>query len=293
MARLLWLPRFKVRTETLYGTTTDRGTIGSGTVFRVSPAGTLTTIYSFCARPGCSDGSTPATPLVLATDGNFYGTTYYGADASCSGGCGTVFKITPSGALTTLHRFNLSEGTHPDGALIQATDGNFYGTTNGGDSNPWGTVFKISSDGTLATLHTFDQSDGAYPDAALVQGADGNFYGTTYGGGASNSCLYECGTIFEMTPEGALTTLYNFDGINGANPEAALIQAADGNFYGTTNGGGGSGGYGTVFRSDPTRGADDAAQLQSYGRWLPCGRAGAGDRRELLRDNQRRGKRLL
>jgi uncharacterized repeat protein (TIGR03803 family) len=145
-----------------------------------------------------------------------------------SSGCGTVFKITTNGTLTTLHSFDLTDGAGPNGGLIQATDGDFYGTTNSGGANKntncntgtCGTVFKITPTGTLTTLRSFDYTDGANPGAALIQASDANFYGTT------------SGTIFKITPTGTLTTLHN--GVD-AN---ALVQASDGNFYGTTLHGG-------------------------------------------------------
>src|SRR5271166_1837884 len=236
--------------------------VGCGTVFKITPGGTLTTLYSFCAQSNCTDGANPYGGLVQATDGNFYGTTYQGgAVANCGGifGCGTVFKITPGGTLTTLYSFcaqsNCTDGVYPYAGLVQATDGNFYGTAWGGGAssaycpNGCGTVFKITSAGTLTTLHSFDNADGVYPYAALVQAADGNFYSTTLGGGA-----YGLGTVFKITPAGALTTLYTFCSqigcTDGQSPYAGLVQAADGNFYSTTTGGGANA-RGTVFRITP------------------------------------------
>ncbi|MFI5117104.1 MAG: choice-of-anchor tandem repeat GloVer-containing protein, partial [Terriglobales bacterium] len=172
-------------------------------------------------------------------------------------GCGTVFKITAGGTLTTLYRFKITDGNFPYAGLVQATDGNFYGTTQfGGDltcNAPYGcgTVFKITAGGTLTTLYSFEGTDGAVPLATLVQATDGNFYGTTEYGGTSGNCGADrCGTIFKITPAGTLTMLHSFDDTDGSAPYGALIQATDGNFYGTTEGGN-SGGhydvYGTVF----------------------------------------------
>jgi len=172
-----------------YGTTTGGGANGAGTVFKVTPAGRLTTLYNFCYQGyPCSDGGDPYAGLIQATDGNFYGTTLGGG----ASGDGTVFKITPSGTLTTLYNFGGADGAVPYGGLIQATDGNFYGTTSGGGASGDGSVFKITPSGTLTTLHSFADSDGASPDG-LVQATDGNFYGTTYGGGA-----YGDGTVFRL-----------------------------------------------------------------------------------------------
>jgi uncharacterized repeat protein (TIGR03803 family) len=135
--------------------------------------------------------------LVQGSDGNFYGTASQGGIISD----GTVFRITPKGALTTLHSFNYADGFFPTGSLIQATDGNFYGMTNfGGSQGNCGTIFRITPAGKLRTLQTFDGIDGAQPWEALVQATSGAFYGTTYQGGADNSCLQSngCGTVFSL-----------------------------------------------------------------------------------------------
>jgi uncharacterized repeat protein (TIGR03803 family) len=228
-----------------YGTTSfgGPGGFGYGIVFKISAIGTLTTLNYF---GGFSDGAWPQTALVQGRDGYFYGTTVGGLGwGSGSGGLwngvGTVFKITTNGTLTTLHSFNGSnDGANPSGGLVQGSDGYFYGTT-GGDG---GTVFKISTNGVLTTLYSFTLGyDGGDPNG-LVQGGDGYFYGTTYSGtGPSGS-----GTVFKISTNGVLATIYSFKGGNdGGGPEAGLVQGSDGNFYGTTSGGG-AGGFGTVFK---------------------------------------------
>jgi uncharacterized repeat protein (TIGR03803 family) len=234
-----------------YATAYSGGANGDGTVFKITPSGTLTTIHSF----DLTDGQAPASGLVLGTDGNFYGTTLGGGVNTD----GTVFKITPSGKLTTLHSFcslNLcTDGSAPYlGALVQGADGDFYGSTPFGGTNHAGTIFKITPGGALTTLHTFDTTDGGGPNA-LVQGADGNFYGTTNYGGTSEACPGGCGTVFTITPTGTLTTLHSFEFTDGASPYAVLIQANNGNFYGTTLYGGASscpGGCGVIFEITPS-----------------------------------------
>jgi uncharacterized repeat protein (TIGR03803 family) len=220
-----------------YGTTEQGGANGGyGTVFKITPGGTLTTLHSFDG----TDGFCPCAGLVQGANGHFYGTTEEGG-ANGYNGDGTVYKITPSGTLTTLHSFDGTDGFYPAAALVQGTDGHFYGTTQGGGAHGDGTVYKITPSGTLTTLHSFDYAEGYEANGALVRGTDGNFYGTTIKGGASGG-----GTVFKITPGGTLTTLHSFDGTDGARPEAALVQDTNGTFYGTTFHGGANG-YGTIF----------------------------------------------
>jgi uncharacterized repeat protein (TIGR03803 family) len=238
----------------LYGTAFSGGANngcgigGCGTFFELTPTGKLTTLYSFCAQTNCADGSSPVSGVVQATNGNFYGTT-------AGGGAykeGTVFEITPAGKLTTLHSFcaqsnngSCVDGSEPIGPLMQAKDGNFYGTTYAGGNNFNGTVFAITPTGVLTTVYSFcsmsNCDDGAQPASQLVQGTDGNFYGATVAGGHTPDCLYGCGTAFELTPGGKLTTLYNFCDASGC-PDGlypvALTQSTNGTFYGTTDKGG-------------------------------------------------------
>ena len=233
----------------LYGTTQSGGATNAGTVFRITPAGSLKTLYSFCSKSNCVDGSTPASGLAQGTDGNYYGTSLSGGTS----GEGTIFKITPSGSLTTLHSFcsKCGDGESPHAGLVQGKDGNFYGTTQGGPSYA-GNVFKITPTGTLTSLHTFctQCADGYAPEGDLIQATDGNFYGTTSQGGAGDG-----GTIFRLTPAGAFTTLYSFCSLanckDGSMPYAALLQGTDGNLYGTTMGGGATG-NGTAFKLTPS-----------------------------------------
>jgi uncharacterized repeat protein (TIGR03803 family) len=229
-----------------FGMSLTLAALGLCTSASRAAAQTLTTLHAFNG----TDGGNSTAGLILATDGNFYGTTSRGTGAASDG---TVFRITPSGTLTTLHTFcsqsGCADGSVPEGGLIQATDGNLYGTTSDGK------VFKITLSGTLTTLGVLVGGSAA----ALVQGSDGNFYGTTVHGGA-NSCIgfgghrVTCGTVFQITPTGTVTTLVNLSATTGFNPVSSLIQATDGNFYGTAELGGGTvhPGNGTVFKMTPT-----------------------------------------
>jgi uncharacterized repeat protein (TIGR03803 family) len=218
----------------------DNGYGGYGTVFKLTPQGTLTTLHIFS---GGADGAFPEAKLLLASDGYLYGTTYGGNENA-----GTVFKIGTDGAtFATLHEFTGgADGSTPLTALVQDNAGDLYGATFGGGANGFGTLFKITTNGTLTTLHSFGGSpDGSYPGTALVQGNDGNLYGTTVFGGSG------AGTVFKITPQGTLTTIAHFSGgAGGGNPDyGALVQSSlDGFFYGTTLNGGVYGG-GTVFKS--------------------------------------------
>jgi uncharacterized repeat protein (TIGR03803 family) len=225
-----------------YGSTVTGGTSNEGSIFQVTSSGSLTTIYSFSALSSGTnpDGANPYGTLLQANDNNLYGTTETGG----TNGDGTLFQITASGTLNTLYSFSGSgDGANPFGALVEGTNGNLYGTTEAGGSSGAGTVFEITTSGSLTSLYSFTGGgDGGNPIAGLVQGTDGNFYGVTLNGGSDGS-----GTVFQITPSGSLTTLYSFTlGSSGRNPRGQLVQSTDGNFYGTTINGGGSG-TGTVF----------------------------------------------
>jgi uncharacterized repeat protein (TIGR03803 family) len=232
----------------LYGLASTGGISNYGTLFKVTPSGVETPLYTF---QGGSDGASPGPGLVLGSDGNFYGTTASGGASRCGVGflCGTVFKVTPAGVETTLHEFaGGQDGSQAHSQLIQARDGNFYGTTDAGGSANRGTVFKITPDDVETVLYAFDGgANGGLPGAQLLQGSDGNFYGMTSTGGA-----YGLGTLFELTPAGVLTTLYSFQGNStGLTPSdggypVSLVVGSDGVFYGTTRFGGATG-AGTVF----------------------------------------------
>lgn len=233
-----------------YGTTAAGGTGNVGTIFKVSPAGVLTTLVTFTGNSGAALGSTPIGALVLGGDGNFYGTTSAGG----TGGFGTVFMVTPAGALTTLVNFTGTSGTalgsSPKGTLVRMPDGNFYGTTQTGGAGGFGTIFQVSPAGGLTTLVNLTGSTGTAlgnsPNGALVAGADGALYGTTNSGGLNN-----VGSIFKITTSGLFNTLVN---LTAAPSFGRLIQGLDGNLYGATLAAGGATGYGAIF-SIPIGGA--------------------------------------
>lgn len=266
-------PLMQATDGNFYGLTENGGLHRGGALFKITPGGTLTTIYAFCSQPSCADGGYDGFEgpgLVQGADSSFYGTAPQGG-ANLHG---TLYKVTPGGTLTVLYNFcsggfGCPDGYYPEAGLVLASDGNFYGTTtNGGNLPPenGGTVFKITPGGTFTTLYKFCSqggsscTDGEAPEAPLVQGTDGNFYGTTLEGGAHGS-----GTIFKMTPAGALTTLYSFCAqsgcADGSNPFGPLFQTADGNFYGTATFGGldtgfpvcsNENGCGTLFKITPS-----------------------------------------
>jgi uncharacterized repeat protein (TIGR03803 family) len=225
-----------------YGVTqSQQGDMGLGpsfgTVFKISPAGTLTVLKSF----GHFDGAYPSGSLVQGRDGDFYGMTYMGG----ARGTGTVYKISPTGTFTVLYNFSYSDGGYPNGSLVQGRDGGFYGMTSSGGNGGAGTVFRITPTGAFTVLKHFDYSDGAYPYGSLVQGSDGDFYGMTSSGGNAGA-----GTVFKITPTGAFTVLTSFNHDDGASPFGSLVQGRDGDYYGITSSGG-ERGYGTVFKITP------------------------------------------
>src|SRR5437773_1674114 len=202
-----------------YGTTFSGGVNDLGTVFKVTSAGVLTVLVEFTgtngSNKGTGPGAGPAAGLTQSRDGNFYGTTSAGG----ASGFGTIFRISPTGVLTTLVEFTDYSGPNPGrlpNDLLQGSDGNFYGTI-------WARVFKMTPAGVLTTLATLNGGT----EAGLVQGSDGNFYGTTTGNDEKPA------TVFTMTPSGALTTLAEIP--VGKWPSAALVQGSDGGFYGTTS----------------------------------------------------------
>jgi len=247
-----WSGLIQATDGNFYGTTSQDGSGGAGTVFKLTPDGVFTTLYGFCSLDGCRDGGPPYDGLVQGTDGNFYGTTYQGG---AYGNYGTVFKITPAGALLTLYSFcgqlDCTDGYNPEAGLVQGADGNFYGTTYSGGKlgTGVGTIFKITPAGALTTLYVFQGAGGSFygenPDTTLVKATNGNIYGIA-DSGVDNSD----GTVFQITPAGAVSEFYGFCGGTGSECPggsfSALMQGTDGNFYGTAASGGANG-YGMVF----------------------------------------------
>jgi uncharacterized repeat protein (TIGR03803 family) len=239
----------------LYGLTEIGGAHDDGSIFAISPEGKLTVLYSFCSKTNCADGEEPWSGLILGAGGNLYGTTFYGGAANIGGG--TVFKVTPSGKVTTLYGFcalaNCADGSNPAGALVQTSDGTLYSTTSTGGTGASGTIFSLSLSGKLRTLYSFCSqascADGAFPESGLVLASNGYLYGTTYNGGDFGS-----GTVFAISPTGHFKTLYKFcqlaNCVDGANPYSGLTQGPDGNLYGTTNAGGANG-DGAIYRITP------------------------------------------
>jgi len=219
-----------------YGTTLYGGAYGYGTLFRFGFGWTPSIEISFDYN---NIGAYPGGGLVSGSDGKLYGTTLTGGPGYSYG---TIFSYAISGALTTLHVFTYanagSDGAFPEGGLIQASDGNFYGTTSQGGPGDWGTVFQMTSGGSLATIYGFDGSAGAAPASSLVQGSDGNLYGTTPGPGGFAANVASYGSAFSITTGGALVAAHVFDYPDGQSPFAGVIQASDGNLYGTTVTGG-------------------------------------------------------
>jgi uncharacterized repeat protein (TIGR03803 family) len=245
----------------LYGTTTYGGTDNLGTVFRVTPAGIFSIVYSF-------DGSVGAYPLVnliQGTDGSLYGTTANGGASNA----GAIFKMTLAGVATNMYSFSEpdnneinADGFGPHGALLQGSDGNFYGTTFGGIYGG-GTLFKITAAGVLTTLHSFgavdslgNKPDGFNPTAGLTLGSSGNLYGSTFYGGVNQPASSGCslggtvegtpavgGTIFSMDPAGSVSTLYSFGALGSMDGSAPtnLTMMGDGNLYGVAECGGNHG----------------------------------------------------
>jgi uncharacterized repeat protein (TIGR03803 family) len=231
------------RNGRFYGTTAGDGTASFGKIFEMTPDGIVKTLHEFA---GNTDGGSPEAPPIQSLYGDFYGTTFGSGDGTHPG---TVYKIDSSGDFTPLHAFTGPDGSNPFGPLVQATNYWFYGTTLNGGTHGLGTIFRISHSGEFEVLFNFDGANGSAPYAGLIQANDGNFYGVTAAGGAHFS-----GVVFRMTPTHQVTVLHDFTGgADGANASGELVQATDGNLYGTTSEGGAFG-WGVLFGINPTTG---------------------------------------
>lgn len=223
------------RDGNLYGTASGGGTYGYGTVFKITPKGTVTTLHNFDG----TDGYYPVGGLVLGADGNFYGTAEFGLNND-----GTLFRVTPSGVFTVLHTFagGLTDGSLPMTAPTLANDGDYYGVTEFNEGTNTGISYKYSASSGYTILSTFSNNvPGAAFFAPLIQGIDGKFYSTTYDGGTNGS-----GTVYSLSTTGAVNVIYNFDTIHGGWGYAPVVQDSEGNLYGTEAQGGTLGG-GVVF----------------------------------------------
>lgn len=233
-------PPVQGRDGNYYGTTPfSNDGINDGVAYKLTSAGKYTVLSQFKFATG-TNGYYPRSPLILGSDGNFYGTTAAGGptlSSACYGSvfsCGTVYKMTTSGKVTFLYDFVQSSGAGPVGPLVQGTDGNFYGTTAyGGDANGDGVVFKVTSSGKYTNLHTFNGADGKTPTAGLVQASEGNLYGVTSAGGTNG-----IGTVFKVTTGGVFTKLVDFTTTDGSTPQITLVQHTNGILYGEAELGG-------------------------------------------------------
>lgn len=255
----------------LYGGVCAGGTYRNGNLFKLTPDGQMTPIYNFCSQTGCADGAYPYGPFVVGIDGNLYGATWFGGNP----GYGTLFKVTNSGQLTTLHTFCLqtgcADGEYPWGYLITDYQGNIYGTaTAGGAASSAGTAFRVAPNGQFKVLHTFCPqgacTDGRIPNGDLILVPGGTIYGTTQSGGAHNE-----GTVFSITSKGVFTTLYNFCSLTGCADGAVpntMVLSTDGNFYGVASQGGAHN-KGVFFKMTP---AGQLVTLYSF-----CSQAGCAD----------------
>lgn len=222
----------------LYGALYRQGAGGFGAVYKITTAGTFTTLHSFT---NTGDGAEPQSAPIQGVDGNFYGTTT-GWDFNSKLASSTIYKITSAGVFTTLHTLTVSEGSLTSG-LMQGTDGNLYGVTNQGGANGFGTIFKVTPGGVFTVLHTFINTEGnGQSQTNLVQASDGKLYGSSTGG------TFGVGTIFSVTTNGTFTILHSLNGNpEGAYPIGPLIIGTDGVFRGVAFTGG-TFDYGTIFK---------------------------------------------
>jgi uncharacterized repeat protein (TIGR03803 family) len=216
-----------------YGTTSNGGANGKGTVFRLS-GGTVTPLYSFSDG---NDGAFPWAPPVQAPDGTLYGVTFSGTNP------GIAYKIAANGTFSPIATLP----SKTQAPLVLGPDGNFYGTTQYGGASNRGTVFRLTPAGKVKILHSFDPTtEGGTPIGPVVIGIDGRFYGTTSGGGTGSQ-----GIVYRLATNGAYQVLHNFSGTEGSDSVSGLVQGSDKYLYGATAAGG-TNGFGTFYRVNPT-----------------------------------------
>jgi uncharacterized repeat protein (TIGR03803 family) len=243
-------PLVQLPDGTFYGTTVTGSASqgpGNGTVFKMDTSGKLTVIHHFTTVVS-GDGANPYGGLVLAKDGNLYGTTYSSAGVTGGGNGGVIYRITPAGSYTKLWSFTGVEGGMPKSGLIQAKDGLLYGASTKGGYLA-GAVYRAATNGKPSLLHGFKGPEGTQPTCELLQAKDGNFYGTTYSAGPIGF-----GTIFKLTPTGGFSVIHEFKGpaaADGSNPIGGLTQTSDGSLFGTTATGG-KYNLGSIYKFDPT-----------------------------------------
>ncbi|HEY3778571.1 MAG TPA: choice-of-anchor tandem repeat GloVer-containing protein [Rhizomicrobium sp.] len=226
----------------LYGTAETGGVNNDGVIFKMSPNGTETVLYSFT---GSADGAYPDGSVSLdEKKGDLYGT----ASAGGASGNGIIYKLSKRGKLTALHNFDgAGDGGYPTGPLVRDKLGDLYGVTFVGGADSYGTVYELAANGSFAVLHTFTGGgDGETPRSGLIRDGAGNLYGVAEGGGGGN-CNFGCGVIYKIAPDGTFTTLYSFaDSADGFYPIGGLYRDDAGDLYGTTLFGGAAG-YGTAY----------------------------------------------
>jgi uncharacterized repeat protein (TIGR03803 family) len=213
------------------------GVYGEGVIYRTTPRGKLSSLYSFCTLPHCADGKDVTVGPILGSDGNLYGITDYGGSSDT----GIIYRVTLGGEFTVLYNF-CANNTCPDGTavnwLTEGSDGNFYGATSDNGKHNDGEVFRVSPSGEFKVLHTFcslaNCADGGFADSPPIQGIDGNFYGVASGGGSRQG-----GVMYKLTPSGTYSVVRDFCNYSEAHCQGSaplsIVQDASGNFFGVTS----------------------------------------------------------
>lgn len=235
----------------LYGTLCCGGEFGYGAIYRLTPDGERTILYSF---RNAEDGGIAEPGLARDKNGDLYGTTGIGGNNEG----GTAFRLGADGAFETIHAFGAAgDGSVPDGYLIRDGAGNLFGATYAGGAKDAGTIFRLSPHGHETILYSFSRKLGSHPIGGLLRDSDGGLFGTAFDGGASDRCRKGCGVAFRLSPDGQLTVLHQFAGgdSDAAAPVSNLVMDEDGNLYGGAKYGGGFGcggsGCGAIFKLAP------------------------------------------